>query len=231
MKQQALITQIDAILPQTQCGQCSYAGCKPYAVAIAEHMADINQCPPGGEAGIHALATLLNVPYKPLNPTHGEYKPKALARIDEAVCIGCTLCIQACPVDAILGASKQMHTVISRECTGCELCIAPCPVDCIVMEPMTVTTAEQSLNAANVARSRFEARLARLAQEESVQANKALSNNATTTDTETSGEMCLQKTVKSEAAKSAKQIAIAAAMARAKAQKEALNPPKKEPIE
>ena len=225
MLQQQLITQIDAILPQTQCGQCSYAGCKPYAVAIAEHAADINQCPPGGEAGIHALATLLKVPYKPLNPVHGEYKPKALAQIDEAVCIGCTLCIQACPVDAILGASKQMHTVISSECTGCELCVAPCPVDCIVMIPTTAATPEQSLNAANIARNRFEVRLARLASEQSAQTNKAPSTEVA------SSEMCLQKTVKSDAVKSAKQAAIAAAMARAKAQKEALNPLKKEPLE
>lgn len=223
MTQEQLIIQIDAILPQTQCGQCSYSACKPYAVAIAEQSADINQCPPGGEAGIHALAMLLNVPYKPLNPAHGEYKPKAMAQIDEAVCIGCTLCIQACPVDAILGASKQMHTVISSECTGCELCIAPCPVDCIVMVP---TQAEYSFDAANIARSRFEARLVRLASEQATQESKTLSNHSATTDSAASGEMCLEKTVKSNAAKSAKQAAIAAAMARAKAQKEALNPAK-----
>lgn len=133
----SLVLRIDAILPQTQCGQCNYAGCKPYAIAIANGEADINQCPPGGEAGVHALADLLSVEYKPLNPAHGLPKPKALAVIDEDLCIGCTLCLQACPVDAILGAAKQMHTVIASECTGCELCLAPCPVDCISMQPIT----------------------------------------------------------------------------------------------
>lgn len=131
-----LIARIDAILPQTQCGQCSYPGCKPYATAIARGEADINQCPPGGDAGVRALADLLGVEYKPLNAEHGVPKPKAVAIIEESLCIGCTLCIQACPVDAILGAAKQMHTVIESECTGCELCVAPCPVDCITMEPI-----------------------------------------------------------------------------------------------
>jgi len=131
-----LVDRIDAILPQTQCGQCGFPGCKPYATAIASGEADINQCPPGGDAGVRALADLLGVEYKPLNTEHGEPKPKSVAVIDENVCIGCTLCIQACPVDAILGAAKHMHTVIASECTGCELCIAPCPVDCITMEPV-----------------------------------------------------------------------------------------------
>ena len=128
-----VIDQIEAVLPQTQCGQCNYPGCRPYAEAIASGEADINQCPPGGEAGIIALADLLGVESKPLNPDNGKEKPKALAVIDETVCIGCTLCIQACPVDAILGASRFMHTVIQTECTGCELCLPPCPVDCIDM--------------------------------------------------------------------------------------------------
>jgi electron transport complex protein RnfB len=131
-----LVDKIDAILPQTQCGQCGYPGCKPYATAIANGEADINQCPPGGEAGMRALADLLGVEPKPLNAEHGEPKPKSVAVIDENLCIGCTLCIQACPVDAILGAAKQMHTIIASECTGCELCVAPCPVDCITMEPI-----------------------------------------------------------------------------------------------
>jgi electron transport complex protein RnfB len=128
-----LVEKIDAILPQTQCGQCGYPGCRPYAQAIAEGRADINQCPPGGEEGIRQLAELLGVEPKPLNPEHGQAKPKAVALIDESLCIGCTLCIQACPVDAIVGAAKQMHTVIAAECTGCELCLPPCPVDCIAM--------------------------------------------------------------------------------------------------
>lgn len=127
-----VVDKIDALLPQTQCGQCTYAGCRPYAEAIASGEADINQCPPGGEATIIALADLLDVEVKPLNAEHGEVKDYAtIVRIDEQTCIGCTLCIQACPVDAILGAAKHMHTVIESECTGCNLCIPPCPVDCI----------------------------------------------------------------------------------------------------
>lgn len=136
IKSDPIVEKIDAILPQTQCGQCGYPGCKPYALAISEGRAEINQCPPGGEAGIRKLAELLGVEAKPLNAENGEEKPKSIAIIDENVCIGCTLCIQACPVDAILGAAKQMHTVIEKECTGCELCLEPCPVDCIKMEPL-----------------------------------------------------------------------------------------------
>lgn len=132
-----LVDRIDALLPQTQCGQCSYPGCKPYATAIASGEADINQCPPGGEATIAALADLLGVDAKELNPENGEESIKAVAVINEETCIGCTRCIQACPVDAILGAAKQMHTVIGPECTGCKLCIEPCPVvDCITMVPV-----------------------------------------------------------------------------------------------
>ncbi len=131
-----VVDKIDSLLPQTQCGQCGFAGCRPYAEAIARGEADINQCPPGGEAGIAALADLLGRDPKPLNPEHGVAKPKLVALIDEPQCIGCTLCIQACPVDAIVGAAKQMHTVLAEECTGCELCVAPCPVDCIHMVPV-----------------------------------------------------------------------------------------------
>ncbi|MDP1682921.1 MAG: electron transport complex subunit RsxB [Burkholderiales bacterium] len=136
VEESPLVQKIDAILPQTQCGQCTYPGCKPYATAIAAGEADINQCPPGGEEGIRKLAELLGVEPKPLNAEHGVTKPKAVAVIDENLCIGCTLCIQACPVDAILGAAKHMHTIIAPECTGCELCIPPCPVDCISMAPI-----------------------------------------------------------------------------------------------
>jgi len=135
-----IIEKIDSILPQTQCGQCGYPGCKPYATAIANGEADINQCPPGGDDGIHKLADLLGVDYKPLNEEHGLPKPKSVAIIDEKTCIGCTLCIQACPVDAILGSAKHMHTIIEKECTGCELCLPPCPVDCIEMVPIKETT-------------------------------------------------------------------------------------------
>jgi len=134
-----LVEKIDAILPQTQCGQCGFPGCKPYAEAIAKGEADINCCPPGGEEGIRKLADLLGREYKPLSEEHGVEKPKSTAFIDENLCIGCTLCIQACPVDAIVGAAKQMHTVVSKMCTGCELCLEPCPVDCISMEPLPET--------------------------------------------------------------------------------------------
>lgn len=127
-----LADKIDAILPQTQCGQCGYPGCRPYADAIASGEADINLCPPGGEEGIQKLADLLGVEFKPFGGDL-QPKPKAVALIDENICIGCTLCLQACPVDAIMGAAKQMHTIIASECTGCELCVAPCPVDCINM--------------------------------------------------------------------------------------------------
>jgi electron transport complex protein RnfB len=130
--------QINAILPQTQCGQCGYPGCRPYAEAIAAGEA-INKCPPGGEAGIQALADLLDVEPEPLDAEHGEASEKKYAFIHEEQCIGCTKCLQACPVDAILGAAKQMHTVITAECTGCDLCVEPCPVDCIEMRPLPVT--------------------------------------------------------------------------------------------
>lgn len=123
--------QINALLPQTQCGQCGYPGCKPYSEAIAAGD-KINKCPPGGEATIQALADLLDVEAEALDAVEGE-KPKMVAFIREAECIGCTKCIQACPVDAIVGAAKQMHTVIISECTGCDLCVEPCPVDCIDM--------------------------------------------------------------------------------------------------
>jgi len=128
-----LVDKIDAILPQTQCGQCSYPGCKPYATAIAAGEADINRCPPGGEEGIRKLAELLGRDFIPFGEDTAAPKPKSVAIIDENICIGCTLCIQACPVDAIAGAAKQMHTIIESECTGCELCVAPCPVECISM--------------------------------------------------------------------------------------------------
>ena len=127
-----LIEKIEAILPQTQCGQCGYPGCKPYAEAIANGD-EINKCPPGGVEGVQRLADLLGREVKPLD---AEEKPKQIAIIDENTCIGCTLCIQACPVDAIVGAAKQMHTIIAPLCTGCELCLPPCPVECIRMEPI-----------------------------------------------------------------------------------------------
>jgi electron transport complex protein RnfB len=131
-----LADQIDDLLPQTQCTQCGYNGCRPYAQAIASGEAPINRCPPGGAQGINRLAALLGCEVLPLDPEYGAEKEPAAALIDEQWCIGCTLCIQACPVDAIVGAPKRMHTVLLERCTGCELCIAPCPVDCIEMIPV-----------------------------------------------------------------------------------------------
>lgn len=129
--QNPLVDQVNALLPQTQCAQCTYPGCKPYAQAIVENNEDINRCPPGGETTIKALANLLGKEVVPLNPDNGIFEPQTLVKINEDACIGCTLCIQACPVDAIVGATKHIHTVIADLCTGCNLCIDPCPVDCI----------------------------------------------------------------------------------------------------
>lgn len=134
-----IVDQLDSLLPQTQCGQCSYPGCRPYAEAIAGGDA-INKCPPGGQATINAIADLLDVEAPSLDEEHGaESDVKKVAFVREDECIGCTKCIQACPMDAILGAAKQMHTVIADECTGCDLCVEPCPVDCIVMVPVATT--------------------------------------------------------------------------------------------
>jgi electron transport complex protein RnfB len=154
---------IDALLPQTQCRKCGYPGCRPYADAIAAGAADINRCPPGGDEGVRELAALLGVPPRPLDPACGPPGPRTVAVVDEAHCIGCTLCMQACPVDAIAGAAKLMHTVIRELCTGCELCLPPCPVDCIQLvqrepAPDAVVLREE----AQWARKRYEARLRRL---------------------------------------------------------------------
>ncbi len=130
-----LIERLDRILPQTQCGQCGYPGCRPYAEAMARGESGIDHCPPGGDAGARALAHVLNVPARPYDRARGTHAPAQVAVIVEADCIGCTKCIQACPVDAVIGASKHMHVVIEPLCTGCELCLPACPVDCIVLEP------------------------------------------------------------------------------------------------
>ncbi|MGZ5102090.1 MAG: RnfABCDGE type electron transport complex subunit B [Usitatibacter sp.] len=154
-----LARRIDALLPQTQCAKCGFDGCRPYAEAIAGDRADINQCPPGGDEVVARLARLLGRGAKPLNPANGRYRAPQVAVIDEAICIGCTKCIRACPVDAIVGASKLMHTVIADWCTGCELCIPPCPVDCIALEPVA------ALPDADLSRQRHESRALRLARE------------------------------------------------------------------
>lgn len=174
-----VIDEINALLPQTQCGKCGFKGCRPYAEAIYAGSADINQCPPGGEEGIQALADFLGVMPKPLNEKFGRHKPKSVAFIIEESCIGCVKCIQACPVDAIAGAAKLMHTVIASECTGCELCIAPCPVDCIIMNTLPTDDASPSLCSplksaqAQLAKQRFEARSLRVDNERAEKIERA----------------------------------------------------------
>ncbi len=209
-----LAQQIDALLPQTQCTRCGYQGCKPYADAIARGEAAINQCPPGGAAGIVKLADLLKTLPLPLNPANGIEKPLEVALIDESLCIGCTLCIQACPVDAILGAAKQMHTVLNSWCTGCELCIAPCPVDCITMVPVTPADGWNDAGAA-LARSRYYARTERLAQE--TREREARLAAKTTSSTPAAGAVLSEAEAK-------KKAIIAAAVERARLQREAAQP-------
>lgn len=160
MESPALADRIDAILPQTQCARCGYAACRPYADAVAAGAAPIDRCPPGGTATIAALARLTGHPATPLDPAYGREGPLTLARIDEGTCIGCTLCLDACPVDAIIGAPKRMHAVLAALCTGCELCVPPCPVDCIAFEPAERTWTPAD---AAAARARFNARNARIA--------------------------------------------------------------------
>lgn len=167
-----LADRIDALLPQTQCTKCGYPACRPYAEAIANGEADINRCPPGGEAGVRKLAALLGREAKPLDPLYGVEQPRRVALIDEARCIGCTLCIQACPVDAIVGAAKLMHTVVTELCSGCNLCVPPCPVDCIEMVPAIGEDAVWDRPRADAARERFELRRARLERERSDRARR-----------------------------------------------------------
>jgi len=163
----AAAARIDALLPQTQCARCGYPGCLPYASAIAAGEAEINQCPPGGNATIQALAELLGREFRPLNPANGVESPPRVAFIDEERCIGCARCLPPCPVDAIVGAAKYLHTVLADRCTGCELCLAPCPVDCIEMRPSSAPQPAAPVQAAPVQaalnRRRYEAHGARLA--------------------------------------------------------------------
>ncbi|HEX7642180.1 MAG TPA: electron transport complex subunit RsxB [Burkholderiaceae bacterium] len=216
----SLADRIEDALPQTQCTKCGYAGCRPYAEAIAEGKAGINQCPPGGAQGIARLATLLGKPIIPLNLEHGVERPRPVAVIDEAICIGCTLCIQACPVDAIVGAGKQMHTVVAELCTGCDLCVAPCPVDCIAM--VDVTSGKTGWDAwsqeqADAARARHDFRVARLKREKEENdarlAAKAVAKLAAVTS-----EAAITPEEKAE--KERKRAIIAAAMERARLKKE-----------
>jgi len=168
-----LADRIDALLPQTQCTKCGYPSCRRYAEAISSGEADFNQCPPGGEAGIRALAAMLGREAKPLNPANGVERERRVAVIDEARCIGCTLCIKACPVEAIVGAAKLMHTVVTGLCSGCDLCVAPCPVDCIEMVPAAGEDAVWDRSRADAARERFERREARLAREREATVERA----------------------------------------------------------
>jgi H+/Na+-translocating ferredoxin:NAD+ oxidoreductase subunit B len=159
------VRRIDAVLPQTQCTRCGYADCRAYADAIAAGAAGIDRCAPGGDATIAALSRLTARPVTPLDPAYGVHAPPAVARIDEAMCIGCTLCIAACPVDAIIGAPRRMHAVMTSLCSGCELCVAPCPVDCIDMRP---AQREWSDADADAARARHVARAERLQRAERI---------------------------------------------------------------
>jgi Na+-translocating ferredoxin:NAD+ oxidoreductase subunit B len=210
---------IDAALPQTQCTQCGYAGCLPYAQAIAGGVADINQCPPGGDEVILALAAITGLMVAPLNPAHGAHRPRVVAVIDEAQCIGCTICIQKCPVDAIVGAAKVMHTVIAAECTGCELCVAPCPVDCIalVAMPSAHPAITDKRSAAAIARDRHRARLARLSRqaEERIRRKSALA--AATAHAQTAAPAV--------GTPEHKRNAIAGALARARARRDRADTP------
>jgi len=162
---ESVVDAIDALLPQTQCTKCGYAGCRPYAEAIATGAADINRCAPGGAEALEALAALTGRAAGALDPDCGAWRPRHVAVVDEEHCIGCTLCIQACPVDAIVGAAKQMHTVIAELCTGCDLCVPACPVDCIAMVPATGAHAIWDAPRRAAARARFDARRRRLERE------------------------------------------------------------------
>ncbi|SIT40774.1 Electron transport complex, RnfABCDGE type, B subunit [Paraburkholderia ribeironis] len=176
-----LADRIEDLLPQTQCTKCGYPACRPYAEAVANGEANYNQCPPGGAEGIARLAALLGKPVIPLNSANGVERPRPVAVIDEQVCIGCTLCMQACPVDAIVGAPKQMHTVLTELCTGCDLCVPPCPVDCIAMPPVTGDATgwdAWSQSQADAARTRHDRREARLTREREAAEARAAARRA-----------------------------------------------------
>lgn len=174
---ESLAARIDAVLPQTQCTRCGFAGCAPYAQALAEGTADLDRCPPGGDAVVVALADLTGRAPKPIDPACGTPGPLLVAVIDEAACIGCTLCIQACPLDAIIGAQKRMHSILPSLCSGCELCVAPCPVDCITM---ALALHEWTAVDAAAARVRHRARNARVARRERIADRRAIRDPAIT---------------------------------------------------
>ncbi len=226
-----LADRIEDLLPQTQCTKCGYPACRPYAEAIAADSANYNQCPPGGAEGVARIAALLGKPVIPINPVHGIERERPVAVIDESACIGCTLCIQACPVDAIVGAAKQMHTVIASLCTGCDLCVPPCPVDCIDMQAATPDRtgwAAWSQADADAARVRHDARTSRLQREKQENdarlAAKALAKLAEV-------DASNAQTDAERAEKERKRAIIQAAIERSRQQKEAAPaaPPEKKP--
>lgn len=233
MNHALLIDRIDAVLPQTQCTQCGYDGCRPYAQALAAGTTLINRCPPGGDAGIEKLAAVLNTPVLPLDESCGQPGPLLVAVIDEAHCIGCTLCIQACPVDAIMGANKFMHTILPDLCSGCELCVAPCPVDCIAMVQANRPWTQDD---ADAARTRHEQRAQRLqlnAAEKEERMHRA-SAQTTAANPQTSAldahseQPAAHQTDSAQAsaptAEDAKKAAIALALQRARARRKTTNP-------
>ncbi|MFM0230696.1 electron transport complex subunit RsxB [Paraburkholderia sediminicola] len=223
-----LADRIEDLLPQTQCTKCGYPACRPYAEAVAHGEANYNQCPPGGAEGIARLAALLGKPVIPLNSANGVERPRPLAVIDEQVCIGCTLCMQACPVDAIVGAPKQMHTVIAELCTGCDLCVPPCPVDCIAMPPVTSEATgwdAWSQSQADAARERHNRREARLAREREAAEARAAARRAVSNAPAQVMETGATATPAAPAADSAeakKRAIIQAALERARQKKEEL---------
>lgn len=219
-----LADRLEALLPQTQCTKCGFEGCRPYAEAMAAGGAACNRCPPGGAEGIRRLSALLGAPVLPLDSERGMEQARAVAVIDEALCIGCTLCIQACPVDAIVGAPKQMHTVLADWCTGCDLCVAPCPVDCIAMVPVTAERtgwAAWSQEQADEAHARYMARRSRLVREREENDARLAAKAAAKL------EALQAETAQSEeerAAQARKQAIIQAAIERARLKQQAVKP-------
>ncbi|MBT9455004.1 MAG: electron transport complex subunit RsxB [Burkholderiaceae bacterium] len=217
LTRESLVEAIDKALPQTQCTRCGYIDCRAYAQAVVAGEAQINQCPPGGQDGVQRLAALTGRPALPLNPVNGIEGPRQLAIIDEAWCIGCTLCIKACPVDCIVGAAKQMHVIVNDQCTGCELCIPACPVDCISLQPVTpgrsgwqAWSAEQAAQA----QARYEFRLQRLERAKSDNAERLLAKaEAKLADVAAASRLTEPDALER------KRAVIEAAIARAKAQR------------
>lgn len=218
----SLADQIEDLLPQTQCTKCGYPACRPYAEAIAKGEADINQCPPGGAEGVARLSQLTGKKIIPLNPLNGVERPRPVALIDEALCIGCTLCIQACPVDAIIGAAKQMHTILPDQCTGCDLCVAPCPVDCIAMVNISGKLTgwdAWSQTQADAARTHHDFRQRRLQREKAENDARLAAKAAAKLDSLMSEKAGSPEEI---AAQARKKAIIQAAIARAQQKKESI---------